>query len=158
MPTAVNHGDRRPDTFDLFVECLRDLENMPDNHFAAVVSRMDFAGIDRLDFSAPRRYPFKPLEVAEKQVAAFVRRCPPGEAQGQNARVHLRRTFPVHVLNKPLFAPGVRLPNINARDAERASQAEIVLVPIGNVSVEQLPKWLRCPGASVYTVVMASIT
>jgi len=41
-----------------FVECLRNLENMPDDLFAALVSRMGFAGIDRLDFSAPRRYPF----------------------------------------------------------------------------------------------------
>ena len=39
--------------FDLFVECLRDLENMSNDLFAALVSRMGFAGTDRLDFSAP---------------------------------------------------------------------------------------------------------
>lgn len=51
-----------------------------------------------------------------------------------------------------LFAPGVRFPNLRARNAKRAVEREVVLPPVWHVAVEQLAERFGGPSAGVNAV------
>ena len=128
------------------------MKNALDDFLSVGIVGVGLAGIDDLHGPGPGRNLPKPLDVVEEQAGPFVCRRPAGVADGKDVNVHPNVVLPVDVLNEPLLGSTMGLPNVLFGKSLRVAQAEGVLPPSGNTSVEQLLERPRSPGRGVDAV------
>ncbi len=113
---------------------------------------MGLSGEDELQPAVLARDPPQALHVVEDQIGPFVGCGAAREAERQHVDVEPGVELPVHELEELAFGRLMGSPDFVVWNAQGITQAEVVLLPAGNVAVEQLAERWRSPGRNVNTV------
>ena len=91
-------------------------------------------------------------KIGKQQVGAFVRRGSSRETERQNRGLHHDTSRALYLGHETFLGLPVRRLNERQRDAERVTQAVVVLPPVGDVAVEQFLERLARPRGRVNAV------
>src|SRR5579859_2440710 len=135
---------------DVVFQHILQFQDVANESLAFLVTGVRLAGVDHLQSAGLRRDHSEAFEVSEEKISPLVGRDPASESDGEYFWTHREMMLFIDAVQQFCLRLLVRRTDFRRRNTLRMTQTEIVLSPVGNVTIIELLKMRRGPGGSVH--------